>query len=180
MVEAACGLEADARTPGAERHIGGVVILERLLKFEAGARILARTERSVEGVADGWGAYRLDGDIFDAMAFAVNVKTDDVADADVLGAADLDVGVTFLRIHRQICLGARLAHLSNGHDLILFGRVGNGRIGGAISQSHLLALHEAVCGGHRDVVRTGRNGDDRSFRQRLPECGRSAGNLPVP
>ena len=136
--------KADARSVHAVRHIGGVVVLERLGDVQAGARVLVRPQRAVEGVAGRCSTHPGNRNGFNAVAFAGNIQADLVAHGDILHGGNLDVGVAGLGIHGKIALGARLAHGGNGYHLVFLQRTGNGGTLRPIADGHLLA-HLKVC-----------------------------------
>ena len=176
MVETGGGLEGDTAAIHAVRHVGRVEILQRLLQVDTGTGILVRTERSVKGVANGRSADGLDRHPLDAVSLAVDVETDTVAYGNVGGGGKLDVGLSGIGVHGQVCLGTGFADLGDGHDLIFLKSVGNGRICGAIADGHLATDGEAFRARHGNVVGTSGDGDDRALGQRLPERGGRAGS----
>ena len=176
MVETGGGLESDTAAVDTVRHVGGVEILQRLLEVDARTGILVRTERSVEGIAGGRGTDSLDRNPLDAVTFTVDVETNLVTDGNVGGGGKLDIGLAGICIHGEIRLGAGLSDLGDGYDFILLEPVGNGRISGTVADGHLATYGEAFRARHRDVVGAGRDGDDRTLGQRLPERGRCPGS----
>ena len=99
MAEFGGRLEGDSGTPYAERHIAGVVELQWFLQFKSCPCVFIRTKRTVESVSYRRRADSFYRDIFNAVSFAVNIKSDDVSCSDVGGAAYFNIGVSWLGIH---------------------------------------------------------------------------------
>ena len=51
VVKLGCGLKCDTCSVYCERHVAGVVKLERLLQFKTGAGVVIGSQRAVERVA---------------------------------------------------------------------------------------------------------------------------------
>ena len=171
------GLETDACTVHAVRHVGGVGEFQRFGDVQARTRVLTRLQRTIQGVARRGGAHLRYGHSLDAVALAGDVQTDLIAHGDVFHGGNLDVGVARLGVHRQVTLRARLAYGRDGHDLIFLERVRYGGTVGAVADGHLLAHGEMGGRGHGDVGGAHGNLDAVAARKRLPDSCGGAGTL---
>ncbi len=118
-------------------------------------------------------------DGLDAMADAVDVEPDLVANRDVGDRRDFDVGRAGGRVCPKIGLRARLADCGDRGHLVFLSGSCDGGIGGAIAERDFLADLEAGDAGDRHVGRPGGNGDHRTVGEGLPER-RIAGWPPFP
>ena len=143
-----------ARTAGADRRVvtaclsAGVPM--RILSPTAKPRRLRTLILVAPALAFAarFGALRLRAHVvhrhgLDAVADAVDVEADLVANRDVGDGSDFDVGRAGMCIRRQVGLRARLADRSHSGYFVLFHAFRHGGIGGAVSQSDLLADHES-------------------------------------
>ena len=171
------GFEGDTRAAHAVRHVGGVGELQRLGDVQARARILVRAQRAVQRVARGRRAHGRNRHSLDAVSLAIDVQPDAVAHGNVRRGGDLDVGVAGFCVHGQIPLGAGLAHLGHGHDLVLLEDAGDGGPVRTVADGHLLAHGEVRGGRDGEAGRSGRVLDAVPARERLPQRGGRAGRL---
>ena len=173
MVELRRRREADARAVAAERHIGGVGVLQGLGERQAGAGLFQGHGAAARALGGG-GAHLLDLHVFHAVSLAVDVQADDIADADVLDGGNLDVAVAGLGVIGEPGLGAGLSDLGDGHDLVFLEiRDGSGILR-PVADGHLGAHLETGRIVHGNAGGTLRDGDHRAVRERLPQGGRGA------
>ena len=114
----------------------------------------------------------------DAMANAVDIEPDLVADRDVGYRRDFNVGRTRRRVCAKISLRALLADRGNSRHLVLLNGTCDGGIGRAVTESNLLADLEAVDAGDGHVGRSGGDGDHRTLGEGLPERRIRSGSRP--
>ena len=108
-------------------------------------------------------------DSLNAMADAVDVEPDLVANRDIGNRGHLEVGRASRSVRSQIGLCARLADGGDRGHLVLLHIFRDRGIGCAIAESDLLADREAGNARDRHVGGAGGNRDHRTVGERLPE-----------